>query len=578
LLVRLAVLAFVAGSGFVGCIDEESSIVGGPEDGSYGTNFEDFEDGDLSSWKTWTYPESPSDSAGPGFNLSTEGGPYRAGGELGLKVQRDDHEGWAILEAPVWEHEPEVRFVCSVRPFISGDSTQTIAIHLSDESAKENHRVRPNAGIAFHGDGRMHTRGWQDTFLGTFRAKEWLHVTIWVDTALRIYKIRVNGPGVDHVIESRATQLGWRAETVRYVSIIAGTSGRCTFALDDILTREFEYEVTGEATIDDYAYLAGKFFLLLDPDGPPLFDLHAGSVEVWVDDRRVDNDIADNAIGAYATLSGDPGLPESGSSRATGSFHRLAPAEDYVVQQDVYLGYPIIILNDRNQMDGRMTEALAVRYHTIDGETIVGGVVAADPRDPADQDSLILKLIRPASEMGGTNPFDLTEGILAPTRFLELRNVYRLFDTYTGDLSVKLIYKRFFDGAYQPDRIGPHTFLSITGLDLFTYLGNGEETPGPDGQIDQGRVSYISGLVIFSELHPFAPTEEDITRRFFWERPDTLTGSLTAPGIYIRSNWNGGEDPENVSRYRFEITRRVPINGGPADLEAGPPRAHFTDP
>jgi hypothetical protein len=47
-------------------------------------------------------------------------------------------------------------------------------------------------------------------------------------------------------------------------------------------------------------------------------------------------------------------------------------------------------------------------------------------------------------------------------------------------------------------------------------------------------------------------------RSFFChQRPDTLTGDLAAPGIYLRNNWQQGGHPSLVSRYRFVFT--IPI-------------------
>ncbi len=116
--------------------------------------------------------------------------------------------------------------------------------------------------------------------------------------------------------------------------------------------------------VNDWEYKQGKFFFLTDPDGFPmdnsgqgLGELVPGSVQVWIDDRRGDNNLEQGTKPAYVTLSGSA-APRA--FRATGDFFKLTANEDFIVQNDVYTGYPVLILDDSQTMDGRMTKALAV--------------------------------------------------------------------------------------------------------------------------------------------------------------------------------------------------------------------------
>ncbi|MBD3162247.1 MAG: hypothetical protein GF346_07945, partial [Candidatus Eisenbacteria bacterium] len=238
--------------------------------------------------------------------------------------------------------------------------------------------------------------------------------------------------------------------------------------------------------IPDWRYRGGKFFFLTDPNGSPINELDVASVEVWVDDRDGANNNDQLTIPAIVTLEGDRDDLPPDSLQATGDFNQLVANEDYIVQTDVYTGYPVLILSDRQVLDGQMTKALAVRYDYQDVQGTprqIGGFLGTQP------DTLVLKLIRPAAEMGGTNPLDLREGVFSATRHLELRNIYDLGSNLSAEgLDVRIRYRGVYGGITTPDRIGENTFLEILGLDLFTTAGEGEEeTPGPDGKIDERR-------------------------------------------------------------------------------------------
>ncbi len=306
--------------------------------------------------------------------------------------------------------------------------------------------------------------------------------------------------------------------------------------------------------INDWQYVQGKFFFLVDPDGPPLTDLVPGSVEVWIDDRNGANNLEQGTTPAYVTLTGSLDTVRE-EIRGTGEFFHLTQNDDYIVLNDIYTGYPVLVLSDGQTLDGAMSKALAVRYLREEGPD-VGGALGTSP------DSLVLKLLRPSNDMGGTNPFDLTQGDFAPTRSLELRNVYDLGNNLSADgLNVRIRRTKTVGDVTNPDRIGDHTFLEILGLDLFTDAGD-TRAPGTDGRIDAGRINYDSGYLMFCELQPFAPGPRDPARRCFVEGgPPPLSGDLTVPQIYTRNDWSAGrEDPTTFSQYVIEGEVRAAVS------------------
>jgi hypothetical protein len=306
-------------------------------------------------------------------------------------------------------------------------------------------------------------------------------------------------------------------------------------------------------TVEDWEYKKGKFFFLIDPEGPPLpVGDQVMDVEVWIDDRDGNNNSEQLTAPAYVTLSGDAALPESRASRATGDFNQLVPNQDFNVQLDVYPGYPVLILDDSQVLDGRMTKAMGVSFRTTSGLTI-GGSRGGDP------DSLVLKLLRPAAEMGGTNPLNLTAGIFADARRLELRNVYDLGSNLSPEgLLVRIRLKATRGGITNPDRLGELTFLQLTGLDLYTDAGE-TQTVGPDGRIDRGRINYESGYVMFCDLQPFAPLPSDADRCPDG-RPSRLSGAFVAPDLYTRNDWSTVSVSDTISKFQFEATARTAVS------------------
>lgn len=326
-------------------------------------------------------------------------------------------------------------------------------------------------------------------------------------------------------------------------------------------------------TIEDYQYKQGKFFFLTDPDGGSMTDapypngvgaLVDGSVEVWVDDRNGYNNLEQGTTPAYVTLDGRVRSVRDSigaGHAATGDFSRLTIGDDYTIQNDVYTGYPVLILNDTQVLDNQMTKAMAVRYRTSHPADDPGGNLGTNP------DTLVLKLIRPAAAMGGTRPTDLTQGIFAAAAKLELRNVYDLGSNLSPEgLVVRIRRKTTIGGITNPDQaVDPtdpaksYTFLQILGLDFYTESGESRSL-GSDGKIDRGRISYDSGYVMFRELQPFAPTPDDSLRRMGAPDPARPTMILDrAPEIYRRDYWTE-YDANQVSKYQFEVTAKSAVS------------------
>jgi hypothetical protein len=319
-------------------------------------------------------------------------------------------------------------------------------------------------------------------------------------------------------------------------------------------------------TIDDYRYVRGKFFFLVDPDGPPMSNADAlqlsSSLEVWKDDRIGRNNLQDGTIPAYVTLDGlkstlvDSLRPDGDGIRhaETGDFQRLTIGQDYTVYTNMYViadgagCYPVLEL-DRT-LDDDMTEAMAVSYSTGGGEPI-GGRLGTSP------DTLLLKLIRPAATMGGTRPTDLSMGVFAPAARLELRNVYDLGSRLSSEgLSVAVRRKGNVNGISNPDNEGGFTYIQILGLDLYTEAG-GDVTVGPDGKIDRERIDYDRGYLMFRELQPFAPTRQDSFRMGNPPRPAKLRD--LAPGIYLRNSWTQASS-DSISEYQIDVTARSAVS------------------
>ncbi|MBM3285983.1 MAG: cell surface protein SprA [Candidatus Eisenbacteria bacterium] len=307
--------------------------------------------------------------------------------------------------------------------------------------------------------------------------------------------------------------------------------------------------------IEDWQYRRGKFFFLIDPDGPRLPEGdQVVDLEVWIDDRNGSNNNEQLTVPAYVTLSGNP--PGRGEGRdsvwATGAFNRLTPSQDFIVQMDVYPGYPVLILDDYQILDDRMTKAMGVSYRTLSGLE-VGGTTGGNP------DSLVLMILRPAAEMGETNPLDLTQGIFADKRRWEMRNVYDLGSNLSSDgLTVRVRRKRTVGGITNPDRIGEVTFLEILGLDLYTDAGE-NQTPGPDGKIDRGKINYDSGYVMLCNLQPFAPVDVQAALGCEPTRAE-LPDDHLVPGLYLRNDWSSGVDANTISQFQFEVTARTSVS------------------
>lgn len=519
-----------------GCGEDDNP--GGPE-GTDSTILLDFEDGSLDGWVTWTQDSTGALVPG-GFDLEVAGGEYRSGGSYGLRLTRTTESDEGILEHSIPLPIGSCRVSLNIRPLIHADSVTCVRVGLSSVSAGS----PCCGGVIFRSDGTL--QGFNES--EAFRPGEWCKVEFYLDRGTSEFAYRVSGDALDRPMQGEGTAC---FSNSAFLQIAAIQQGSTEIAIDDVLSRPFTLRESWRTwTIEDYEYLQGKFFFLIDPNGWPIVD-RLSSVNVYVDDRNGLNNLEQQAVPGYATLTGEYDGVLS-SMRAMGNWELLDPNDDYSIQHNLYAGYPILILSDGRTMDGSMVEALAVSYQYTENGTLrtVGGSRGSQP------DSLVLKLIRPAEGMGGSNPLDLSQGSFAATRVLELRNLYDLGNRLDPDrLAVVIRHKGSHGGVTDPDVKGPFTYLQILGLDLYTESGD-TQVPGPDARVDAGRLDYDSGYLIFRELHPFALTPEDM--RWFGEaRPDTLwEEDARVPELYMRSDWSQGPDPNLVSKYWIDVSVR----------------------
>ncbi len=257
--------------------------------------------------------------------------------------------------------------------------------------------------------------------------------------------------------------------------------------------------------INDMDYIAGKYFFLRTPNGCP-WQLDQNSLSVFLDDKNGSNDVQQGAIPGKATLDGNSA---DGGHSYPGMFYRLQPGPppdgQYEIQNDVYTGQPVLILNDA--LNDRY--ALAVTYagwyldanlHPDQGSPIHVGQIAAD--------TLRLELLRPSVSDLSTNR---RQGTWGPLANLELRNMYDLQarGILKAGFQLHIRLKSSSGGVVEPDRIGQTTFLQMTALDLSKQTDTGY-SPGRDDLVDDQFISYQNGILHFPDLRPFDPDSSDL--------------------------------------------------------------------
>ena len=326
---------------------------------------------------------------------------------------------------------------------------------------------------------------------------------------------------------------------------------------------------TQTVKINDYDYVAGKYFFLRDPDGCPW---RLSEVQVYLDDQIGGNNAEDGAIPAIATLDGD--TAEGDEPFHAGDFNKLEPFVDYILQTEFYTGHPYLVLTRpiRGDQD-KWVLAVRASGNRLVGENLdIGEVISLGG---VKNEILHLAVIRPER----TNPIDLTAGPWGPLAKLEMKNVYDLGANNILPDGFEMKIRRKTRGQNnEPDRLsdGGPTFLEVTGVDRGTLTSTGF-SPGPDDVIDSNLINFQEGIVLFPDLHPFDPSESDLclssecgfcrvdpaaTDRFgprslAWTELDST--EYRAPIIYTRDR-TVIANPEDFSKYYLEVTYRSPVS------------------
>ncbi|MBZ0266584.1 cell surface protein SprA, partial [bacterium] len=217
--------------------------------------------------------------------------------------------------------------------------------------------------------------------------------------------------------------------------------------------------------------------------------------ELFLDDKRPQNDIADGAKLGFAYVDPDVGTPADSIGVVRGTFHRLTENQDYTIDRQT----GVLTLERPVGRD----EVVAMWYVRDDG-TEAGHIAATD--------TLSLALLAPPER-------DLYEPIdpsLSPEaralhfsvlQIREQKNVYsfgaRNIDP--ASFEMRILKKASAAGQEnedaQADSTGAETeYIKILGLDY-----RGETTPEPDLRVEPQYVDFEDGTITFPNITPFAP-------------------------------------------------------------------------
>jgi hypothetical protein len=299
--------------------------------------------------------------------------------------------------------------------------------------------------------------------------------------------------------------------------------------------------------VQDWQYLASRYFFLTDPDGesPVVLD----ELFVFLDDRNPIDDVDLGALPGRAWLDPAQRTPAYGY---LGMFHLLQQDIDYEVDTFGPDGLPYLRLRAPMSLEG----VLAVAYSgEVNGDSVEVGTRYGSW---ASGDTLELKMLRPGSEDWGT--VDLTLSPWAPARRLELKNIYSLGMNRIDPVSLHVRIVRDVAG---PGGDNPPTLLNEFGVTtpLLEVLGLDQVDNAhpsdlvPDGEVDSRYIDYENGLLFFPDLRPFDPGLADISgtahRERSWPeiptagRPDTL-GWYLGPGAVPTPSTSAVREMETV--------------------------------
>ncbi len=291
--------------------------------------------------------------------------------------------------------------------------------------------------------------------------------------------------------------------------------------------------------LSDLDYRKRTYFFLDPPDfadAETLRIIDPASVQVYVDDLNGYNNEAGTIKNKKAYLYKADGTRDT--TYFEGNFDVKQPNTDFTFEYFYGPYYPIVVIEGALPAN----HVMAVTYREI-----VAGVErwVGNP-DPMN---LELKMVAPPVDQLG---LDITTGKWGPLSRYELRNVYYLGSEAIIKDSFRLAVKRRSGGAgVDEEALNEVPYIQILGLDTRGLI------PGspPDGLIDEGQLLDLTrGILVFPDLHPFAPDSFDITSWVLGARPDTLRGEEANPNIYQKKYPNYYLD----TRYYLDLEYRSP--------------------
>ena len=252
--------------------------------------------------------------------------------------------------------------------------------------------------------------------------------------------------------------------------------------VDTTEIRDYEYvrnqmfylDPVYKENLPDYAAVSTAGFQPEDP-------VDERTLQVYVNDFNVNNDAARLARPGRAQADLADAGNDSTGHREIGTWHRLDPDDDYILDS------PLGSITLRQPVQDR--HALAVTYRTLAGRE-VGSAAATD-------DSLVLKLIKARDARPGF-----------PTWDLEWKNVYRIVRGFSRGRQfdrkrIRVEILREVPGREPENTQGGRSLLRLMGLDT-----HGQDAGTPPDQIidaDYDGLREDLGVLIFPDQRPFDP-------------------------------------------------------------------------
>ncbi len=291
--------------------------------------------------------------------------------------------------------------------------------------------------------------------------------------------------------------------------------------------------------ISDLENKKRTYFFLDPPDFPDRDTLRVidpASVQVYIDDLNGYNNETGTIKGKRAYLYTAEGTRDT--SYFEGNFDVKEPNVDYTFEYFYGVSFPILVI--RGAVPSNYVMAVTYRELVNGQERWVGNP------NPAE---LELKMVAPpVDELAA----DVTTGKWGPLARYELKNVYFLGSEAIIKDSFKLAIKKRSGGAgVDQEALNEIPYIQILGLDTRGLIAGSP----PDGLIDEGQLlDLTNGILLFPDLHPFAPDSFDVTSWVLGARPDTLSGDETNPNVYKKKYPNSFLD----TRYYLDVQYRSP--------------------